>query len=249
MWKRSFVTIATLLTIGVNWLANSLPLNGRTPGGISDQFSSPFTPAGYVFSIWGPIYAGLLAYSLWQLRPTGTAGSQRLDAIALPYLASAAANVAWIFSWHWLQFGASMLAMLVLLGSLAVIYRRLRDWPPTSRVERWAVDATFSVYFGWVCVATLANLSVWFEASGGRPHGIGEVPWAVAMVATATVVFAALGLRTRDVAYLVVLPWAALGIALREPQVPAVAGVAWLAAAVGAALIAFALAKPRRGVA
>ena len=45
----------TALTITVNGLANSLPINGQTTGEISDRFAIFFVPAGYVFSIWGLI--------------------------------------------------------------------------------------------------------------------------------------------------------------------------------------------------
>ena len=248
MWKRFAVMIATLLVIGVNWLANSLPLNGRTAGEVSALVEIPFTPAGYVFSIWGLIYLGLLAYSLWQLRPA-SAGSRRLDAIVTPYLVSAAANMAWIFCWHWLRFGDALLVILVLLVSLVLIYRRLRREPPASPAERWIVDATFSLYCGWLCVATLANLGVWLESIDGWPFGLDATSWSVATLVFAASVFAIVGLRTRDVVYVAVLVWAAVGIALRDEQVQIVASIAWLVAAVALVVALIAVYRARLGAA
>ena len=61
--------LATLLTIVVNGLANGLPLNGQTTGEVSDGLKNYFTPAGYVFSIWGLIYLGLIAFAIYQVLP------------------------------------------------------------------------------------------------------------------------------------------------------------------------------------
>ncbi len=55
-----------IATIAVNGLANALPINGQTTGEVSDRFSVYFVPAGYVFSIWGLIYLGLIAYAIYR---------------------------------------------------------------------------------------------------------------------------------------------------------------------------------------
>ena len=67
--RQIVVVVAVLATIVVNGLANTLPINGLTTGEISDQFEVYFVPAGYVFSIWGLIYLGLLAYAVYQVLP------------------------------------------------------------------------------------------------------------------------------------------------------------------------------------
>ena len=61
--------IAVVAVLVVNWLANSLPLNGKTSGEISNQFDVYFVPANYVFSIWGLIYLGLIAFAVFQALP------------------------------------------------------------------------------------------------------------------------------------------------------------------------------------
>lgn len=79
------VLAATLATILVNGLATTLPLNGQSTGEISDRFPSLFTPAGYVFSIWGVIYLGLISYAVYQALPAQRTNS-RLRSIAGPIL-------------------------------------------------------------------------------------------------------------------------------------------------------------------
>lgn len=56
----------------VNGLANILPLNNLSTGEISDRFQVFFVPAGYVFSIWGLIYLGLIAFGIYQALPSTT---------------------------------------------------------------------------------------------------------------------------------------------------------------------------------
>ena len=71
MSVRQWVNIiAALATIGMNVLATTLPLNGQNTGAISDRFAVFFVPAGYVFSIWGLIYIGLIGYAIYQALPS-----------------------------------------------------------------------------------------------------------------------------------------------------------------------------------
>lgn len=59
--RQIMVGLSVIATIVVNGLANALPLNGVTSGEVSNRFGVYFVPAGYVFSVWGLIYAGLVA--------------------------------------------------------------------------------------------------------------------------------------------------------------------------------------------
>ena len=64
---RSMPIVAVSAVILANAAATLLPINGHSTGEISDLNPTSFTPAGYVFSIWALIYAGLLA-SLTNIR-------------------------------------------------------------------------------------------------------------------------------------------------------------------------------------
>ena len=61
--RQILVIVAVLAMITVNIMANALPINGQNTGEISDRFDVYFVPAAYVFSIWGLIYMGQLAYA------------------------------------------------------------------------------------------------------------------------------------------------------------------------------------------
>ena len=83
--RQVLVVLALLSTLAINYLSTALPINGLTPGAISDQFPVRFTPAGYVFAIWGLIYLGLMAYAVYQALPSQRL-NPRLRAIAWPFV-------------------------------------------------------------------------------------------------------------------------------------------------------------------
>src|SRR4030067_3239189 len=123
--RQTIVVLTVAATIIVNILANALPLNNLNTGEISDRFKVSFVPAGYVFSIWGLIYIGLIAYAIFQALPSQRK-NPRLRQTGYLVAASGLANIVWLFLWHYEQFPLTLVAMLALLGFLIVTYLRLR---------------------------------------------------------------------------------------------------------------------------
>jgi hypothetical protein len=233
-FRQILVVLATLATIGVNALASALPLNGQTTGEISDRFDVFFVPAGYVFSIWGLIYLALLAYSVFQALPA-QAQDARLRSIGYLYILSAVANMAWIFLWHYEFFSLSVVAMLALLGLLIAIYLRLDiGHTKVSSAMKWLVHVPFSIYLGWITVATIANITSVLYFLQWNGWGISPEAWTLIMLAAAVIIGAAVSLTRGDVAYAAVLIWAFAGIAVKHEDTTIVAAAAWLAAAITA---------------
>ena len=245
--RQSINVIATLVTLTVNGLANSLPINGLTTGDISDNFDVFFVPAGYVFSIWGVIYLGLIAFTLYQALPSQRE-NPRLRRIGYLYALSGAANSMWIFLWHYQRFPLTMLAMLILLGSLIAIYLRLGiGRTAVSTAERWAVRVPMSIYLGWISVATIANATSLLDTLGWGGWGIAPDIWALLMLIVAAAIAGLVLWTRRDLGYGLVFVWAYIGIAVehagtRTVSIPA--GV--LAAAIAVGVIVTGL--NRRGV-
>lgn len=228
--------IATVIALAINILANALPLNGKNTGAISDQFKVYFVPAGYVFAIWGVIYIGWIAFTAYQALPSQR-DNPRLKRIGYWYALSGIANAAWLFFWHYEQFTLSLITMLVLLGSLIVIYVRLDiGRAVVSGAERWAVDVPFSVYLGWITVATIANATSLLEYLKWDGWGIAPQVWAAIMLGAASVIAVIMSLTRRDAAYLLVLVWSFIGIAVKQADAPLVMAAAWVAAGIAATL-------------
>ena len=225
---RQIITIlATLLTITVNGLANALPLNGQSTGEISDRFSIYFVPAGYVFSIWGLIYIGLIAFAIYQALPNQRE-NEIIKKISPAYWIGNLANSAWIFLWHFEFFPLTLIAMLILLASLLYIYVQLGG--PSSGLEngqKWFLNTPFSIYLGWISVATIANFSQVLFFLGWSGWGISPAIWAVILLAIATLLGLLMLWRETDRPYALVLVWAIIGIASSQADTPLVASASW----------------------
>ena len=224
--KRWLIIISLVLTLAVNFLANTLPINGVMTGEVSDQFPILFVPAGYVFSIWGLIYLALVAFAIYSVTPKGRADA-RVDGVAGWFTAANLFNAVWIFLWHYQQFPLTLIAMAGLLVSLLSIYTKLRvGLEKRSLADRLLVETPFSIYLGWITVATVANISQVLYVLGWRGAPLSEPVWAVVMLAVAALLGGLMIFLRKEVAYPLVLVWAFVGIWVMQAATPL---VAWLA--------------------
>jgi hypothetical protein len=235
--RQIAVLLSTAGLIVVNGLANALPLNGQNTGEISDRFDVYFVPAGYVFSIWGLIYLALIGYSVFQALPAQR-DNPRLRRTGWLYVLSCVANVAWLFLWHYEVFELTILAMGTLLLLLIVIYVRLGTGRTrVSPGETWLVRVPFSIYLGWITVATIANATSLLDFLDWSGWGISPETWAVIMLVVASVIASLVSITRGDIAYVLVIVWAFLGIAVKHSDTQIVA----LTAVIAAVLVALTL--------
>ncbi len=233
------------MTLTINGLANALPINGLTTGDISDNFAVFFVPAAYVFSIWGLIYLALLAFTVYQALPSQRE-NPRLRRVVYLYALSGAANSAWIFLWHYQRFSLTLLAMLILLGSLIAIYLRLGiGRTEVSTAERWAVRVPMSIYLGWISVATVANVTSLLDFLRWGGWGIAPDIWTLIMLVVAAGIAGLVLWARHDVAYGLVFVWAYIGIAVKHMGTLTVSlPAAILATAIAVGVIISALPSP-----
>jgi hypothetical protein len=232
-WLNVLALIATLV---VNGLANALPFNGLTTGEISDRFDVYFVPAAYVFSIWGLIYVALTLFVVYQVLPSQRE-NRRLGRIGYLFALSCLANMAWLFLWHYELFALSLMAMFALLITLVTIYLRLDiGRASVSTTEKWLVDVPFSLYLGWITVATIANVTSVLDYINWSGWGISPKVWTVIMLLAATTIASAVSFTRGDIAYMLVIIWAFVGIALKHAGTPIVAPAAWVAVALVAVM-------------
>jgi hypothetical protein len=218
--------VAFIVVIIVNGLANGIPLNGQNTGEISAKYPSLFTPAGFTFSIWGLIYLSLTAFVIYQALPTQR-DNQTLAKISPLFIANCAANAAWIFVWHYDLLWLSLLLMAAILLTLIQIYRILLAAGPAGSKSEWLfLRLPFSLYTGWITVASIANISCVQIAMGWDNAGLAAVDWTLFKLAIAGAIGATVILRLRDIPYVLVIAWAAYGIASRQVETPEVVGAA-----------------------
>lgn len=221
--RQVLVVLAVIGTLIVNGLANSLPLGGVTTAQVSDQFQVYFVPAGYVFSIWGLIYLGLIAYAVYQALPSQRE-NPRLRRIGYPFIIGSLANIVWLFMWHYQLFPLTLVFMLILLAMLIVTFLNLGTGrAQVSQAETWAVRVPFSVYLGWITVATIANVTDLLYYWKWDGFGISGQTWALILFAAVLVIAGLMSLTRRDIAYSLVIVWALAGIAVKQSAVQSLA--------------------------
>ena len=218
--------IAFSLTIALNAMATSIPLGGQTPPEISARYPSLFTPAGFTFSIWGVIYLGLLLFIIYQALPSQRT-NESLSRISLLFKVNCVANAAWILAWHYDFLILSVLIMAGILATLVGIYRVLDSARNTApSVERVLVHLPFRLYTAWISVAAIANISTVQTAMGWDNLGTDAITWTLLKLALAAVIGATVIARKADIAFILVVAWAAFGISVMQDGTPAVAGAA-----------------------
>jgi hypothetical protein len=246
---RQYINLVmAIVTIIFNVLANALPLNGQNTGEISDRFQVYFVPAGYVFSIWGLIYIAWIAFAIYQMSPVQR-DNPRLRQVGYLFALSGVANMAWLFLWHYEYFVLTVVVMLILLLALIAIYLRLQIGQiQVAPLERWCVDIPFSVYLGWITVATIANITALLSYLHWDGWGISPEVWTLIMLTVGVCIASAVSLTRGDVAFMLVIIWAFVGIAIKHAGVPIVATGAWVTTVlVGLMLMVGTFATRRRG--
>jgi len=238
--------LSVALALTVNILASALPLNGQNTGEISDRFQVYFVPAGYVFAIWGLIYIGWIAFTIYQFQPAQKE-SPRLRNLGYLFALSGIFNAAWLVCWHYNLFGLSVLVMLALLGLLIASYLKLNvGRTSVSAAEKWSVDIPFSVYLGWISVATVANITSWLYFINWNGFGIAPQVWAVIMLVVASVLGVLMTLMRKDSGYVFVLVWSFAGIAVKQAAAPLVANSAWAMTLVALGLAVYSIIQRRQ---
>lgn len=204
------ITYAAMIT--ANALANILPLNGQTTGELSDKYGNLFAPAGFTFSIWGFIYLLLLFHVVYQLGFLQKNTNPRLlRQVAIYFSISSVLNASWIFLWHYEYLALSVIVMLLMLFTLIKINTLTFTASLTPR-ESFFVRLPFSVYFGWITIATIANITALLVSFDWNGFGLSEVTWTIAILFVGAAIGITTTFRRQDIAYALVLVWAYYGI-------------------------------------
>jgi hypothetical protein len=207
-----FVLLALIAMLTVNALSSILPINGVTPKEVSDRYPNLFVPAPLTFAIWGVIYILVFAYTLYLFglfhRRGETVNTTLLCRTGIVFIITCVLNLSWVLAWHYGLLAISFILLALFL--LAMIDMRLiiqRHQPLTTK-EKWFVRLPFSVYFGWVTIATIAGATALLVGNGFGGLGLSEAVWTIIILVVGAVIGIATALKFRDIPYLLVLIWA-----------------------------------------
>ena len=206
-----------VLTVIVNSLAgNTTILGGKLTAEISDANPTLITPAGYVFSIWGIIYILLGSFVVFQALPSQQ-GKGFQKSVGWLFVLSSIANIVWLFLWQFEYLSFSVVVIFLLLATLILIYLRLNIGKSSvSLREKLAVHVPFSVYLGWITIASIANVSVFLVSENWDGFGISAETWATLIIIVALIITILVLSTRKDIAYSLVIIWALVGIAVKQ---------------------------------
>jgi len=205
---------AFVLVIAMNWASSNLQINGNTVASVSDGIPSLFTPAGYVFAIWGIIYLALGAFVIYGVSKK-QADNQLIDRIGPWFVINSLLNMVWLVSWLMEWWLISLVIIALMLVTLIITYLRLNAFREDARgKDFWFVLFPFSIYLAWISVATIANTSIIFAANGITSLGVSGTFWTAVMITVATLVSNLMVVLRRDWFFPLVVIWAVIGIAI-----------------------------------
>ena len=207
-----FILLALQAMLTVNALSSILPINGVTPKEVSDRYPNLFVPAPLTFAIWGVIYILVIVYTLYQFglfRRKGEAVNQTLlSRTGIVFIISSVLNLSWVIAWHYGLLTISFVLLALFLIAMIDIRLIIHAQEPLSVKEKWFVRLPFSVYFGWVTVATIAGATALLVGNGFGGFGISEPVWTMLILLVGGVIGIATALKFRDIPYLLVFVWA-----------------------------------------
>ena len=209
--RSVLVLIATLGTIGFNFMSAAGYINDVTPEVISDKYPTIVTPAGYAFTIWSVIYLGLIVFSIYQLLPSQI---ERFRPVRSLYIASCLLNCVWIYFWN---AEAIVVCLVVIFGlwlTLMLIVSRLSIY--CGIAETWVLHAPFGIYFGWVTAAMLVNFAVMLVYLSKMPTGNAGVWLGAALLLVSAVVAVFVRVRFLNFFFPLAIAWAATAIAVKN---------------------------------
>ena len=219
--------VAMLVVIAINALAVLLPLNNMSTGAISDLYPNLFVPAGFTFSIWSVIYILLMLFTIYQvmiawgksknpMAPAGRIASPLQVSILRTFLLTCLLNIGWIFSWHYLQIRLSVILMLLFLITLGVLHRKILLLKNLSAGQQIFIRLPVSVYFGWISVATIANITAMLVAENWGAWGIDAEIWSSTMIIIASILGILALYKWKEIPYALVISWALYGISQKQ---------------------------------
>ncbi len=217
----------------------------------SEHAHALFTPAPYAFAIWGLIYFAFVVFAVGELG----ADTRRRKFIALvkPLIVVNVLATVWIvtFGYGWLGLSLLVIGTMCALGAWMYLHAR-------TQANGW-VSAVFSLFFAWICVATLSAAALWLADLGFTGGPLGENAWTALLALVAGALGAWMALQYNDPVYPLVIAWAMFGVHVAAGQAAQSASVAavlvsivmlvfaaWAAARAHANRHARALARPSR---
>ncbi len=217
-----FNALSLLIHIGVAYLVQAKMVNDLNVGEVSAKYESLFTPAGITFAIWGLIYISLLIMCLYHIviaykHDSPHPANTELLRIGSMFILVNIASAAWLIAWVNEYLPATVLLIVIQLLGLLIINRRLNIYDPLKPTGlKLTTQFALSIYFAWICVATIANIATYLTAIQWDGFGQPALQWAAIMICTTILIAVLMILIRKNVLFGLVVAWALYGITVKR---------------------------------
>ena len=230
---------ALVVVLVVNYLANALPINGNDTGQISNRYYNEFAPAGITFSIWGVIYSLIIGLIAWQFINSNEVKNAAIKQFSGYFIANCLLNAAWLFSWHYELFALSVVLMMGILYTLVQLNRIESKEIASNLPQKWLLQSAFGIYLGWICIATIANITTFLVSIQFNKFGLTDTFWTGAVIGIGSITAAMLVVRYKNIYIGLAVIWALIGIVIRQNQLHQhFTAISWAALTYGLAVVA-----------
>eukprot|EP01125_Pyxidicula_operculata_P021348 TRINITY_DN8176_c0_g1_i1.p1 TRINITY_DN8176_c0_g1~~TRINITY_DN8176_c0_g1_i1.p1 ORF type:complete len:317 (-),score=16.10 TRINITY_DN8176_c0_g1_i1:62-1012(-) len=242
-----FNLLSYVIMISLNVIANVYPFNGNPNNVISAKYPTSFTPAGYAFSIWSLIFLAMGAFNIYQVLPRNRKSDGFVSKISIALIINQLVNGTWNIAFAYEVLPLSLVMMFTILITLIFIYVRLeigknlgatslyfcslcskekkqgvyeaQHTVKESLIDFWCLQFPFSIYLGWISVATIANFAVLLVSEGYNSWSEG---WSILMQCVAVILAGLMLLFHLDVSYSSIISWALVAIGVGQSDKPIV---------------------------
>lgn len=229
--------VAIVVTIAINYISNTGIFNQETMSTISGNYRSLFTPAGFAFSIWGIIYIGLFAFTLYY-GPLFKSTPQKENIISNIkgwFVLSCVCNCVWIISWLNDHLLISVIVMVILFISLIkIITNNKQSFQTYNTKQKVLFEIPFQIYAGWISVALIANIAAYLTKIQWSALGISPELWTLIMITIAITLHLYMLWKQNLFFFVTVLSWALAAIAVANKNTNQ---IIYLSSILGSALI------------
>lgn len=215
-WQKIAVAVSFVLMLVFNILAETLPIN-QTTAQVSETYNNMFVPASFTFSIWGVIYIllGLYVLYLFGVFKKLELPAEKLIKINYMFIVLNFLNMLWLFSWHFELMLPTVLTIVTMLVTLIFINFEFKDLEIAPK-QKWLVALPFALYFGWITVATVANVSAYLTFLEWDMFAWGEDVWMAIILNVVIVISALTTIKFKSYAYAAAVAWGLIGLLVSQ---------------------------------
>ncbi len=210
------------IAFAISNLSQTKMFGGVTNADISNKYETVFTPAGITFAIWGVIYLSLFGFTIYHLvkafkDDVHSEASQAILKVGNLFIINNIATTFWVFAFTYEYLFLSMVLIIIQLITLLMIFIRLNFWDLNKSFNnKLYTQFPLSIYFAWLCVANVANISLYLVSIGWDGFGISESDWAISLIIIVTLISVYIVGFKRNVFFGLVVFWAFYGIFLKR---------------------------------